>query len=642
MSFFQSLKRLAGLELKIVLGRGRWIGAASIIACIPAIYFLIYLSSLWDPGSHARALKVGLVNLDQGYAYREQMVEMGQDLISSLLQKSEFGYLPLADAEQARQKVRAGELAFAIIIPPDFSAMALPARTANEGRLEVYASAGNNHQTYLLAKKFAENLDADLNEALNRQRWKFVLSSAMAQDDLLQLRTALTRMQEGSQELSNGLRESGRASAKLQAGAARLSEEVSKFTQGASQLVQFVKGIETSLPPADDVRRMRVGAEELAAGHQEVDKALSNLYAGSFKLSQGVEKFKQDQGSGLFFSGNLNDALDPLQLGLTDLKDGLQKTQQGHKQLTTGSEALRDSVRALAYGVRDMRASVRQMSPRLPDNAQLQLLTTGAQDLAQGQGQLDAGLKQLRDGSVYLLSSTQWILNKIPSEIRLIDGSPEGLAHSVAAELKVVAPVSHVGAAMMPNVIPVALWLGASVAMFLIRGRHLPRVARTYGRAVKLLSKATVPVLLAGLQSVVVLFLMRFWFDLSVDNWGAVMALVFTSSIAFVFMLLLLVRCAGDTGKALALLLLALQISASGGVVPIELSGDFYTSLSPWLPMTWMIQGLKAAMFGAYAGDWLQPWGMTLALVGVSALLATWIGRWHHLPSKTLRPALDL
>ena len=195
---------------------------------------------------------------------------------------------------------------------------------------------------------------------------------------------------------------------------------------------------------------------------------------------------------------------------------------------------------------------------------------------------------------------------------------------------------------MMPNVIPVALWLGASVAMFLIRGRHLPRVARNYGSVVKLLGKATVPLLLAALQSVVVLLLMRFGFNLAVDNWGAVMALVLTSSIAFVFMLLLLVRCAGDTGKALALLLLALQISASGGVVPIELSGDFYTTLSPWLPMTWMIQGLKAAMFGAYSGDWLRPLGMILALVLVSAMLATWLGRWHHLPSKTLRPALDL
>jgi putative membrane protein len=180
---------------------------------------------------------------------------------------------------------------------------------------------------------------------------------------------------------------------------------------------------------------MRVGAEELANGHQEMDKALSNLYAGSFKLTQGVEKFKQEQSSGLFFSGNLNDALDPLQLGLTELRDGLQKSQMGHKQLTTGSEALRDSVRMLTFGVRDMRAGVRQLLPRLPDNGQLQLLGTGAQELAQGQGQLDAGLKQLRDGSVYLLSSTHWILNKIPGEIRLGVGQcPVGcLARTLAS-----------------------------------------------------------------------------------------------------------------------------------------------------------------------------------------------------------------
>ena len=110
----------------------------------------------------------------------------------------------------------------------------------------------------------------------------------------------------------------------------------------------------------------------------------------------------------------------------------------------------------------------------------------------------------------------------------------------------------------------------------------------------------------------------------------------------FVFVLLLLIRWAGDTGKALAMLLLALQISASGGVVPIELSGDFYAAISPWLPMTWMVQGLKAAMFGAFEGNWMLPLMLTLLLGVVSASLAAWTGRWHHQPSQALRPSLDL
>ena len=443
--FFHSLRRLSQLELALVFSRSTWVAAAGVVICIPTIYLIIYLSSLWDPASHAKSLKVGLVNLDQGYAYREQMAEMGQDLTNALMLKAEFGYVPMANADLARQRVRSGELAFAIIIPPDFSAMALPARTANEGRLEIYASAGNNHQIYLIAKKLAEEMDADLNQALNRQRWKFVLSTAGAQDELIELRTALGRMQQASQDLSTGLREAARGSAKLQTGATHLNDEVQKLTQGAMQTGQFLRGIETSLPPADDVRRLRVGAEELASGHQEVDKSLSTLYAGSFKLWQGVEQYRSQPGNLPLFGSSLSDALDPLQLGLTDLKEGLLKTQQGHKQLTQGSEALRDSVRSLAFGVRDMRASVRQVVSRLPDNQQLQQLGAGTQEWVLGQSQLDTGLKQLRDGSVYLLSSTQWVLNKIPTEIRLIDpGSIDSLTRVFDTSKFVVSSVRRV------------------------------------------------------------------------------------------------------------------------------------------------------------------------------------------------------
>ncbi len=641
MLFFRQWQQLAVLECRLIWANKRWAAALGVVTCIPAIYLLIHLSSLWNPAAHTKSLKVGLVNLDQGYTYRQQGVEMGSDLVTRLMHKKEFGYQIIASAEEAQHKVRVGNLAFAIIIPPDFSSMALPGRMADEGRLEVYTSAGNNYQTYLIAKKWAETLDTDLNQALNQQRWRFVLNASVAQGDLLELRGALSKLSSGAQELSHGLKTAARGSGKLTQNAQQLSDEVDRFSQGTGQLAQFVRGIETSLPPADDVRKVRVGAEDLATAHQELDKTLNQLHAGSTKLTVGVEQFRQNQSGIPFFSSNLTDALDPLQTGLNELRDGLFKTQQGHKQMMVGSEALRDSVRALAFGVRDMRASVRQVVTRLPDNSQLQHLSTGAHDLAHAQAQLDSGLRQLLDGSIYLQSSTQWLISKVPTEVRLIDGSPEGLAHSVVADLKVDSPVSHLGEAMVPNVIPVAVWLGASVAIFLIRGRQFPLRARRFGRAAQLLGKATVPLLLVMAQVLMLLLVLQLAFDLQIQNALAMLLLMVSTAVAFVFVLLLLIRVAGDTGKALAMLLLALQISASGGVVPIELSGEFFSTLSPLLPMTWMVYGLKAAMFGAYEADWLRPWLLTLCLGAVSAIGAAWLGRSQYRRASQLRPAMD-
>lgn len=642
MRFLVQLRRLARLELTLMLSHAKGWAALAVVSCVPAIYLLIYLSSMWETAAHTHALKVGLVNLDQGHVYREQRADMGREVVDALIDKGDFGYVPLTDPEQAIARVRTGELAFAIVIPSDFSAMALPARSANEGRLQVHVSAGNNYQTYLIAKKMTQELDADVNEALNRQRWKFVLSSVMASGDLVELRSALARVEQGTREISTGLTEASRGSARLTQGSAHLSEEVGRLVTGSQQLGQYVRGIESSLPPADDVRRLRVGADELAAGHVEMDKALVQLHAVSTKLYQGVEQFRQNEPNIPFFSANLNEALDPLQTGLGDLREGLFKAQQGHRQLSSGADQVRDSVRALAFGVRDMRASLRQVVAKLPDNPQLAQISTGSQELASGQAQLDQGLRKLREGSVYLHTSTQWLLERVPTEIRLIDGSPEGLAHSVAPELRVMSPVGHLGQAMVPNVLPVAVWLGASIALFLIRGRHMARMARRYGAAAKLLGKATVPVLVVTVQALVLCLVLWGWFELPVRHPAALVTLMVSTAIAFVFVVLLFIRLAGDTGKALAMLLLALQISASGGVVPIELSGEFFSALSPWLPMTWMVHGLKAAIFDAYGGDWLTPLFATLSIGAASAVLAMGLGRWREARMRHLRPALDL
>lgn len=642
MILLRQIYRLARLEFLLVRSQAKWLVTGCVVAMIPALYLLIYLASMWDPASNTRSLRVGLVNQDKGYAYRDQMVDMGGELVNRLMRKADLGYSPLATPETARELVRSGDLAFAIIIPPDFSALAVPARMADEGRLEIYASAGNNYQTYLIAKKYAEEIDAELNQALNEQRWKFVLTSSMASKDLFELKSALTEIQKGTLELNAGLQTAARNSGRMAQGMTQLGEEVNKLTTGTQQVGQFLRSMETVLPPADDVRRLRVGAEELAAAHLELDKALGQLHAGSVRLSQGVEQFRQNQPSVPFFSSSLQEALDPLQTGLGDLRDGLVKAQTGHKQLTSGSESIRDSVRTLAFGVRDLRAGLRQVVVKVPENPPLVQLGQSASDLALAQAQLDQGLQKLSDGGVFLQSSTQLLLNRVPTQVNLIDGSPEGLAHSVISELKLGSQVSHLGAAMVPNVIPVAIWLGAGIAVFLIRGRHITRVARPYSGAAKLLGKASVPMCMVVVQSVALMGLLMLWFDLRVDHPLAWIGLILCTAMSFVFVLMLFIQLAGDMGKALAMLLLALQISASGGVVPIELSSEFFAVLSPWLPMTWVVQGLKAAMFGAYAGNWSVPLMQTLALTLACAVFTVATGRWHYCRARHMRPMLDV
>ena len=114
------------------------------------------------------------------------------------------------------------------------------------------------------------------------------------------------------------------------------------------------------------------------------------------------------------------------------------------------------------------------------------------------------------------------------------------------------------------------------------------------------------------------------------------------SSQTFLTIIVTLTRAFGDPGKAAALLLMVLQLSSAGGVLPVELAGGIYQAVSPWLPLTWVVKFLRASMFGAFDGDWFSPW-MIIGLIGAMAWLsARFIGRWKFVGPDEHRPAMDI
>jgi len=93
---------LAQIEWRFFKRHPQLLWAALVVVLIPAIYLLIYLYSVWDPSGRATALPVGLVNLDQGFAYREKNLNIGNELVARLQAQKQFGYKALASEQEAR------------------------------------------------------------------------------------------------------------------------------------------------------------------------------------------------------------------------------------------------------------------------------------------------------------------------------------------------------------------------------------------------------------------------------------------------------------------------------------------------------------------------------------------------------------
>lgn len=635
--------RIAWLEAHFFLRDARLLLAAAVVVLIPALYVWIYLASVWDPAARTGALPVALVNLDHGLEYRQQAFNVGRDVIARLKAKPAFGYVDVADEQLARQRVRQGDLAFALIVPADFSSNAVPGAQAGAGRLVVFTSEGNSYPSAGLARRFAEDLEREVNQSLNEQRWALVLADAAgSQESLKRLHEGVLQLRSGARELAGGTQKLSQGAGSLAAGAGRLDQGVGQLTAGSKELGNGLRSMAAQRPRDADLRRLEEGSAALAGGHDELGRGLEQLQQGAQRLNTRVNDFREQADGSLFVSAQVNGALEQLGEGTASLETGLNSAASAQQKLTDGAHQLQAGVSALTNGLRSLNAGLRSMVTQFPQDSQLDELARGADGLATAAQTLKGGAHKVEAGAQHLAGGLEVLESSLPSSVRQMDGNAQGLAHSVQPVMEVAAPVQNNGSGFAPNLIPGVLWLGVSLVAFLFQLRALPRSAVAAAPVTRMLGKILLPLGLAQLQAVLVWLCLSYVLQLRVVDPVALLVTLLTAAGAFLLMVFALIRMLGDGGKALALVLLAVQLSSSGGLLPVELSGGLFAQISPYMPITWVVKALKASLFGAFEGDgWhALQW---VALAGLlAALLASYLGRWRFVKPSALRPTLDL
>lgn len=87
-------------------------------------------------------------------------------------------------------------------------------------------------------------------------------------------------------------------------------------------------------------------------------------------------------------------------------------------------------------------------------------------------------------------------------------------------------------------------------------------------------------------------------------------------SLIFSMMMYALVSTLDNVGKALGIILLLLQVTASGGTFPIQVTPVFFRTINKFMPFTYAISGLREAIYGVVF-DNLAKDLVTLLLFGI-------------------------
>ncbi len=619
MKLLLQILTIARLEASFFRRYPRTLVTGLVVALIPALYSLLYLASIWDPTAHTGALSVALVNLDQGVKYREHDFNMGQDMVARLKARHVFGFIDEPDEQTARTRVRQGQLAFALIIPRDFSSNAVPGAQAGAGKLVVYTSEGNSYQAAGLARRFAEELGHEVNERLNERRWALVLTNATgSQHSLQQLNAGVRQLQLGADELAKGAAKAATGAESVNTGASQLQQGVGQLSAGVKELGTGLQAIESKRPRRSELNQLKAGSEVLTQSHAELGRGLTELRSGSQRLQDSVLGFQGQAQQNSLLPAQATATLAQVAQGVSGLSNGLQVVADTQLQLADGAVRLNDGVGRLTTGVTSMNSALRGMLSRMPDERQLDDLSSGSKMLSNGTASLAESALKVSEGSRHVAAGLGLLAESLPAPMEKMDGSPQGLASSVQPVVEVDAAVFNNGSGYAPTIIPAALWLGAGIVAFLCHVRVLPRQVQRFSQLGKVLGKILLPVGLVVVQALLVMLCARYCLHIPMAHpWAFALTLVVAAT-TFLLIIYALTLALGDAGKGLALLFFAVQLTSSGSIVPVELSGGLFLDISPWLPLTWVVRGIKASLFDAYGGAW-QP---ALLLVAMAAALA--------------------
>lgn len=210
----------------------------------------------------------------------------------------------------------------------------------------------------------------------------------------------------------------------------------------------------------------------------------------------------------------------------------------------------------------------------------------------------------------------------------LIGSDPAALADALAAPValdrQAVYHIKNYGSAMAPFYTTLSIWVAGIVLAAMLKANVDEADVKALGnpRPHELyLGRYAFFALLAFAQATLVCAGDLLFFGIQCEHPFQFMLVGWLAGFVFSNMIYTLTVSFGDIGKAIAVVLLVMQVAGSGGTFPIEMTADFFQAVYPFLPFTHAINAMHAAMAGAYGMEfWIELGTLSLYLIPSLAL----------------------
>ncbi|HEL2594055.1 TPA: YhgE/Pip domain-containing protein [Streptococcus suis] len=346
------------------------------VACVPALYNISFLTSMWDPYGRLDQLPVAVVNQDQSASFQDKTLTIGDDMVDNMKesQSLDFHFVSEKDAEKGLEE---GDYYMVITLPEDLSEKASSLLTNQPEPLTISYQTSKGHS--FVASKMGESAMEKLKTSVSETITKTYATAVF--DSMREIQTGMVEAADGSQQLTNG-------ASQLESGSQTLSNGLTTLTTSGQALVTGANQLATGVVSYTD------GVNQAATGSQTLSSGLTTYTNGVASLASGAEQLNAN-------SSQLIAGVGQLQTGASQVEQlvtGANQLQAGLEQLassTSLSAEQSSQIQALLTGLPQLQAAINQLNDSLSSIGGLAVDTSTLSSLltemgAQAQGLLTA------------------------------------------------------------------------------------------------------------------------------------------------------------------------------------------------------------------------------------------------------------
>ncbi len=641
--FRRDLKKIFTNSMAIILIVG--------VAVLPSLYAWFNIYANWDPYGSTGNMQVAVINADEGAEIENLSICVGNQIVTNLKANDSIDW-KFVSKEEALYGVKSGKYYAAVEIPENFSESLTSIVKSDfvQPKITYYANEKKNAIATKITDKVVATVQTQVNESfvttvvdVLSEVFGIISDDVSVKDEHLfeqlsnQIDAAkisinsLEKTVSGFSETAGLIKELGKelnnsefSSLGIDAGAAVDN------TQDA------VKSVENSLLSVADSAGVLINSLD-----REIDIVIASVNEAQDKINAVKNDEKINSSLPLPISkvdelvAKLDSIADLSNTAAADLDKALKNNKPvDFKNITSKLSSISSKMNSVANdykktAVPQINSAVSSLTAALGNASNMiSLIDSDKEKMAAILKSLEAATTS---GSVSA-DSFQALLAGVSAELDVLSKNITNLSNNesfnaflniirsnsgefgafmacpVTIETDKVYEVENYGSAMAPFYSTLAVWVGGVVlvAIFKTNVKHKNELGNVkpyqeyFGRGLLFVSLAFIQGLIICLGDLLFLGIQCY------HPFLFVLAGCF-ASVVYSFLIYSLTVSFGDIGKAIAVILLVIQIGGSGGTFPIDVTPKFFRTIHPYLPFTYVVNAMRECVCGTFSNDyWLD------------------------------------